>query len=178
MNGRFGLSTELQNPVYSLHSSSVFSQSILLFFLFISTVYSSSEIISPTCSSLLVWLSTLGFFELRKLVPGFLFDPFFESFPIFVNILFHVLYCFLYFIYLFFIISLVSFWYLLKSSFSPFSSFFAFSCFLIGVPLGFVVLFYMFCLSTLIILSTILLTPATEDSYLSLCTKSSNAWFF
>jgi hypothetical protein len=46
------------------------------FFLFISIVYSSSEILSSTCSRLLVWLSTLGFFELRKLVPGFLFDPF------------------------------------------------------------------------------------------------------
>jgi hypothetical protein len=52
--------------------------------------------------------------------------PFSEVFLIFVKLLFHILCCLFYFIYLFFIVSIVSLWRFLKSPLSSFSCFHVF----------------------------------------------------
>jgi hypothetical protein len=94
--------------------SSVFS----LIFIF----SSSPEILSSTCSSLLQWLFLDFLFDLWNfLFPGFCLILFSEVFHIFVKFLFHILCCLLYIIDLFFIVSFVSFWSLVKSFLSIYS---------------------------------------------------------
>jgi hypothetical protein len=88
----------------------------LFLFSFISILSSSSEILYSICSSLLQWLLPVFFSWLRNfLFPEFL--GFFSwDFPYLCYTL-SILFCLLYFIYLcFFIVPLVSFWSLLKSS--------------------------------------------------------------
>jgi hypothetical protein len=101
---------------FSVHDSQVWSfdgvteilnipftdlQSILwIFFHFslISILSLSSEILYPAC-----WngFQLYFIFDFRKFFPGFLCDSFFfETVHIFVKLLFHILYCFLYFTYL------------------------------------------------------------------------------
>jgi hypothetical protein len=71
-----------------------------------------------------------------------------EVFHIFVKLLFHILCCLLYFIYLFFFrISLVSFWSLLNSFLSSFSCSCVFSSFLFVLSWYSLSCFYVFSLS-------------------------------
>jgi hypothetical protein len=109
---RFGLLIEsLSFCIFLLQLLSLLPKNSILSLT--SILPSSPEIVSSTYSSMLEWLSTAFFIDLRNfLFPGFLFDFFFFFFEVyhsFFELHFHILCCLLYFIYLFFVDSLVSF---------------------------------------------------------------------
>jgi hypothetical protein len=122
---RFGLLMKSQRFfIFLSQLFHLFSKYSVFFFSLQSVLSWSPEILPSACSSLLEWLLIVVFIWFKEVSISGVYLFFFWDFLFFVNCLFHILYCLLYFIYLFFIISLVLFQCLLKSSLNSFSFFY------------------------------------------------------